>query len=158
MVRTTGSDDSELRLLADIENHGWHCIHVMEEGDLPSFSYTIGLYETAGSPEFLVYGLSREVSHSILSIAADLALTGKAIDTTKPSYDLLNDYAARFVEVSLDHYREHLGFGIWYYEGSDFPAYQIVWPSRNGDYPWDVDATDGFRLAQPIIGRYASDA
>lgn len=40
----------------------------------------------------------------------------------------------------------------WYYMGDDFPMYQIVYPSKDGEFPWHPNATDAFRAFQPILG------
>ncbi|NIK08936.1 hypothetical protein FHY11_002446 [Xanthomonas arboricola] len=73
MVRIVGVDESERQLLDDVAEHGWHCIHITEEGEQVGYSFTVGLYQTFGHPELIIFGLSSMVSHQILSIVADAA-------------------------------------------------------------------------------------
>jgi Domain of unknown function (DUF4262) len=47
---------------------------------------------------------------------------------------------------------EYIGYARWYYEGDGFPLYQIVWPARSGQFPWDRLASAEFKRAQPVIG------
>ena len=101
----------------------------------------------------LIYGISAESAHAILNIAVSAAQAGKALDLSKPTDDLLNGYPCVFVEVPHAQYREHVGYGIWYYEGESFPVQQIVWPSRNGHFPWHNEASDSFRKNQPVLGK-----
>jgi hypothetical protein len=35
---------------------------------------------------------------------------------------------------------------------TDFPLYQIVWPSRDNRMPWDPEVSDSFRAMQPVLG------
>ena len=50
------------------------------------------------------------------------------------------------------HFRAHLGAAIWAHEGEDFEAVQLVWPDKQGRWPWD-DAREGFRALQPVLER-----
>lgn len=90
----------------------------------------------------------------MISIAADAAANGDPINLEEPSEALVNGYSTVFVPVRADAYREHFGFAIWYYGGIDFPA-QVVWPSKEGLYPWYPKASVGFKAAQPVLGHYA---
>lgn len=152
MPRTEAKDSSEQKVLDDVARHGWHCIHVLAEGDQPSFSYTIGLYHRFEYPELLIYGLPREIAHQVLAIAAEAAASGQALDTSRPTDELLNGYTCMFVDVPVSQYAEHVGFARWYYEGDAFPVRQIVWPSREGLYPWHEEAPAKFRQHQPVLG------
>lgn len=152
MPRTEPSDSGDQKLLDNIAKYGWHCVHVMAEGDLPPFSYTVGLFHTLKHPELIIFGVPSESAHAILNIAVSAAQAGKALDFNKPTEDLLEGYPCVFVEVSRSQYREHFGYAIWYYEGEDFPAQQIVWPSRNGLFPWHSEASESFRARQPVLG------
>ncbi len=151
MVRIAGEDKSEQKVIDDIASYGWHCVNIMEERDLPPYSFTIGLFHSYGHPELIIFGLKAETAHKILAIAADAAKTGAPIDLSQPTDALLNNYACCFVQVPVTEYHEHVGYCRWYYQGNDFPLYQVVWPSRSGIYPWHPDATSEFRAIQPVI-------
>lgn len=66
--------------------------------------------------------------------------------------ELLEGYSCCFVEVPRTAYYEHVGFARWYYQGDDFPLYQIVWRSRDGKFPWHASANENFRTVQPVLG------
>jgi len=51
--------DSDRKLLADVQGHGWHVIGVETDEEEPGFAYSIGLYHTFRHPEIIVFGLSR---------------------------------------------------------------------------------------------------
>ena len=60
-------DPVEEKALNDITSYGCHVIHAMEEGELPPFSYSVGIERTSQAPELLVIGLKRELAHSIIN-------------------------------------------------------------------------------------------
>jgi hypothetical protein len=151
MVRAFGDSESEQKVIDDIANFGWHCVSIHPEGELVGYAFTVGLFQTYGHPELIIFGLSAKVAHQILAIAADAAKSGAPIDLTQPTDALINDYLCCVVEVPASQYYEHVGYCRWYYQGNGFPLYQVVWPSRDGVYPWDQHATPGFRAAQPVI-------
>ena len=152
MPRSRSTDPTDQKLFDDIETFGWHCLHVLEEGEHKPFSFTIGLYATLGHPEVLIYGLRRETAHEILTIVANAAKRGEPIDVSRPTDQLLNGYSCVLVPIAKNQYRDHLGTAIWYYEHEPFPALQIVWPNRDGIFPWHESASNAFKEAQPVIG------
>jgi len=156
MVRTAGEDKSEQRVIEDIAKFGWHCVHILAEGEQPQYSFTVGLFHTYQHPELIIFGLPSKVAHQILTTAADAAKSGQPLDLSAPTDELLNDYSCCFIEVPSSQYYEHVGLCRWYYEGNGFPLYQVVWPSRSGFFPWHSRAPEAFRAAQPVLGQAAS--
>jgi hypothetical protein len=152
MVQAIGEDASEQKVIDNIAAHGWHCIHVMADGDLAAFTYTIGLFHSFAHPELILFGVPARPAQRILAIAADAARAGTPLDLAQPSDALLQGYTCCFAQVPTSEYHEHVGYARWYYEGNDFPLVQVVWPSKSGLFPWDPRAPDEFRSAQPVIG------
>ena len=151
MIRIAGEDESEQKVIDDIAAYGWHCVNILAEGDLLPYSFTVGLFHSYGHPELIIFGLRSEVAHQILAIAADAAKSGAPLDLSQPTDELINSYSCCFAQVPLTEYRDHVGYCRWFYQGNEFPLYQIVWPSRAGLFPWHPDATPEFRSIQPVI-------
>ena len=158
MPRVAATDEGEQKLLDDIQKYGWHCLNIFADDRHESFSYTIGLFHTYGYPELLIYGLPRDVAHSVLTIAADAAARGRPLDVREPTDELIEDYQCVFVPVPLAEYSEHFGFARWYYEGDTFPVQQVVWPSKAGLFPWHPEASLAFREKQPVLGQHGRSA
>jgi hypothetical protein len=156
MARLAGEDKSEQKLVDNVAVHGWHCIHILAEGEHVAYSFTVGLFHSYGHPELIIFGLAREVAHDILTIAADAARSGSPIDLTQPTDAFLKNGHCEFAKVPASAYREHVGSALWYYETKPFPLYQIVWPSKTGNFPWEPEVSAAFREAQPVIGVPAS--
>lgn len=147
----TPRDEHEQKALDDVERHGLHIVHVLEEGDLPPFSYTVGLYHTFGHPEVLVYGLPNDSAHSLLNHLASQLREGKKYVAGGTYSDLLDGFRATFRVVPLAQYREHVGWATWFNERPDFPVLQLIYPDRQGQWPWDSGASDGFRHQQMVL-------
>jgi Domain of unknown function (DUF4262) len=152
MVRSAGEDSGERKVIADIAKFGWHCVHIHGEGDIVEYTFTVGLFQTCQHPELIIFGIPSKVSHQILTIAADAAKSGEPLELSQTTQSLLEGYPCCFAEVPRTEYREYVGYARWYYEGDGFPLYQIVWPARSGQFPWDQLASAEFKRAQPVIG------
>lgn len=152
MVRKTCDDESDRKLIDDIATYGWHCVRIAAEENLPCFAFTVGVFHSYQHPEFIIFGLRSDIAHRVLTLAIDGMRSGAIFDLALPTDELLNGYPCVFIRVPEAEYFEHVGFGRWFYEGNDFPLYQIVWPSRAGLFPWHPDASEAFRAEQPVLG------
>jgi hypothetical protein len=158
MTRSASSNEFERRLLNNIAEYGWHCNSISAEDGEPGFTYTVGLFHSFGHPELLVIGLPPKAAHGVLSVAAKAAAEGKPFDMAAPTSELLNGYSAVFVAVPSSEYENHVLSALWFYEGAQFPLYQVVWPSAQGYFPWHPEAADDFKFRQPVLGAYAGIA
>lgn len=152
MVRTVGKDALEQKVIDDVAKHGWHCVNVLAEGDDGPFSFTVGLFHTYSHPELIIFGLPSNVAHQVLHIAVEAIRNGQPIDMGQPTDELLEGYSCCFVEVPRHQYAAHVGFAQWFYLGDEFPVYQVVFPSRDGHFPWHPNSTESFRALQPVLG------
>ena len=133
-----------------IADYGLSVLHVHEEPGSPGFAYSIGLWETFGHPEILIIGLRREQGHGIINACADLIRAGTVFREGERYSDVLKGYAVEFLEIAPDYHPTYLGSAIRFY-GKRVPALQIVYPDRDGRFPWD-EGTDGmFHEAQPLL-------
>jgi hypothetical protein len=52
-------DKAEQKAISDIEQFGCHVMHVFREGELPPFSYSVGIWKSSHRPELIVVGLEQ---------------------------------------------------------------------------------------------------
>ena len=142
--------ESDKVLLSDIDNYGWHCVSI-EDAEIP-YCFSVGFFQSFQQPELIIIGLPPNVAHQFLCVAASASRRGSPIDFSEPSNAFMRDYLCRFVEVPKAKFRDVIGYCVWYYKGSDFPVRQLVWPSRDGFFPWDAHAPADYVLAQPVLG------
>ena len=143
-------DPGDEQILGDVETYGWHMITVPADDHGPGFTYTIGLFKSYGHPEIILFGLPNEVMQGVVATAADLVRGGAKFLADTRTSEVLNGYDCVFKAVRPEHYREHLGYAMWYYrriELDAFPALQCVWPDRAGFFPWDA----GFHAANLVL-------
>ena len=142
---------AEQKVLDDVEQYGLHVVNVLAEGDLPEFSYTIGLYKNFNHPEVLVYGLPRNRAHPLLNDVGDEVRAGKKYLAGQTYDDFLEGYRCTFRTIPVTQYPEYLGWASWFYDHGPFPSLQLVYPDREGRWPWQEGVSEGFRSCQLIL-------
>lgn len=60
-------DEFEERAISNIKNYGLHIIHVLEQGNLPNFSYSVGLWHSYQHSEVIIIGLKPNLTRWILN-------------------------------------------------------------------------------------------
>src|SRR5687768_9010194 len=70
-------DASDEKVLADVEEHGWHMIGIEADEEGPAFAYTIGLYETFGQPEVILFGLDTGIMFRLLNQIGEQVREGR---------------------------------------------------------------------------------
>lgn len=144
---------SELRVLADIDEHGVHIVHVPEDAHGPGHSFTIGMPYSFDHPELIVFGMPPEIAQDLLNAVADEAADGTRFAADGQHDDLLQGYPVKFFDVPKGWYRQFLATALWAHEGDDFACLQLVWPDKQGRWPWHDDVRDGFAQMQPVLSR-----
>ena len=145
------ADDFDRKLLADIARVGWAVLGIPEDDEGPGYAFSIGLYRTFAHPEVILIGLPWEVSHRFTNAIGAAVRTGERYEAGREYDHLAEGYPSAFVAVDRSHYKQYLGTAGWFYRGWDFPVIQMVYPDRDGAYPWDAGSTPGYWRRQPIL-------
>ena len=133
----TALDAHERDFCAKIREHGWHGTHVLADEEGPGFSYTTGLWLHLGFPEIVVFSLGRENAHDVLWDVYRDVKDGRRYSSGVRIADLFANVPAFLFPVAMRHYADHLGWSRWFYNGDEFPCLQLVWPDRQGRFPWE---------------------
>ena len=147
--------EPEAKVLADIVEYGVHIVHVghdAEDEGGPVYSYTVGLWHSFEQPEVIVFGLPEEVAAELLDAVTDEVAEGERFLAGTRHEGLLQDYAVRFLGLADAVRDEHLARALWAYAGEPFAAVQLVYPDKQGRWPWHEQTKLGFRECQPVIG------
>lgn len=140
------------KMLADIEQYGLQVISVTGEGDFPPFSYSVGIEQSLGLPELIVIGLKSGVAHSAINECYSQMKAGAAFVPGSRVAGLLGgDFECLIGEMSPIHFGEYMGGALRHYKGSNFRAYQIIFPSTANAFPWEPEASEWFRNWQPLL-------
>jgi len=144
-------DDGEKKCLDDIEKYGCHILHILAEGDLPPFSYSVGIEKSAGQPEVIIVGLRNELAHSMINEYCERVRAGERFQPGQRVSGFLEGFDCEVRQVDPRPYREYVGWDLWLYKGESFRLVQLVYPSTSGYWPWDEGSSDDFRRFQPIL-------
>jgi hypothetical protein len=133
-------NDPNSRIRANIDQYGWHCLNVwprVGDDEHTAFSYTIGLTESYGHPEIMIFGLG-DKAHGILNECANLIKKGARFVPNDPNPDVLTgDYRVIFRPVRKECFPEYLGTALRYYGKRPFEAFVLFWPNKEHKYPWE---------------------
>lgn len=131
-------DDGERHFLNTIKEHGWFSTRVFDhKGTQPDFTYSTGFSASFDFPEIIVFGLSKDTAHSVLwDVWRDIE-TNKKPPIGLKTIGIFGNADAVFLPVAKSAYPEHLGWSRWFYRGDNFDCLQLVWPDREGKFPWE---------------------
>ncbi|WP_285017260.1 DUF4262 domain-containing protein [Novosphingobium sp. fls2-241-R2A-195] len=145
-------DEGERQFLNVIKDHGWFHTRVFDGKDEhPDFSYTTGFSVNHGYPEIILFSLSKDVSHSILWDIWREIEAGTRPEAGTRVHGIFGNADAVLLPVAKSSYEEHLGWNRWFYGNDDFDCLQLVWPDRDGRFPWESGFDDKFADSQPDL-------
>lgn len=144
---------AEEKIVSDVANYGFHVAIVPGDGYSPAFAYTIGLYKTYGYPELICFSLPQDLLHSVLWSGKELLDKQPMLDQSLGYPEFIGDYDVRFLTVDKAWYKHYFGYGIWFNQGTGFPALQIVWPDKKALFPWEEDFNPAWKAGQPLLDR-----
>ena len=67
----------------NIEKYGLQVMGISATNYLPSFSYSVGLYESYQHPEIICFGLPTDLAHLIINDVANLIKNGEKLSPIK---------------------------------------------------------------------------
>lgn len=145
------------RVRSDVQEFGWHCLSVLprkgESGE--AFTYTIGLAETFGHPEIMIFGLNNETSHWILNDCVQIIRDGATLQPDVEYFDILGGgYAVTFKCVRTECLSEYFGAAVRFYDGKEFSGLVLFWPNKQHLFPWqEADSLaqrEALNIVQPL--------
>ncbi|HRX75222.1 MAG TPA: DUF4262 domain-containing protein, partial [Hyphomonas sp.] len=147
--------DEERRILDSIEAHGWYAVHRFDpELEKPNFTYTVGFTKTLNAPEFIVFGLHRDVMFDMLAGVFEQVKAGRKIGDNQVWKGLTEDFECVGRKASHpDLFGKYATLADWYWKRSGnqgHPAViQLTWPGLlDGLYPWDRKCRADVKAAQ----------
>jgi hypothetical protein len=144
----------ENRTTSDIQKFGLTVIIIEATDYLPSFAYSIGLWQRYNHPEIICFGLSTKSLHSIINNVADIVKSGQSIESGKTYFEIFENGKAEFLRVDSRNLNDYFGTAIDYY-GTTFQAYQLIWTDRQDKFPCQDGFEEEFIYKQPLLDRNA---
>jgi hypothetical protein len=144
-------DKHEQNFVEKVRNHGWFGTHVMPDDEGPGFAYTTGFWLKFRFPEVIVFSMRQQTAQDTFWTIYRELDAGRRPPVGEPTDALFQNAAAVLLPVSLQHYRSHLGWSRWFYGNDEFECLQVVYPDRDGHFPWAADASVEACAAQPDL-------
>lgn len=139
------------KALANIEDYGCHILHVLEEKNLPRFSYSIGIEKCQGHPEIVLTGLKQILAHWIINEYNSRIRTGESLEAHKFYSGFLDNFEVTFRAVEEKHYTEYFCWAVWLYQGTHFRVLQLIYPTMSGAWPWNPEAPHDYTWSLPKL-------
>jgi len=136
------------RTITNIETFGCEIVQVKSTGAGPGWSYTLGVYDTCGKPEVIAVGLYENTAHFLLNEAAKRLRDGVNLLEGRHR-DMVGEVECEFRPADPKWVKHLMGWALWYYEGSEVPVIQAVYPDRENRFPEDPEFDEVFR--QPLL-------
>jgi hypothetical protein len=162
LLRWWYARDTERR----IRKHGWTGIYVGDYSSSPTWVYTVGLEETLGQPELVIFDLPNDAANNILWRAyeelkqGDLVLEdGKAWLTGEAEHPIVWRKVHPTQIESADGWFTLAVMRAFARTGRMFEleAFQLVLSDQEGRLPWEPGYDDGLRFRQPALYLPATD-
>jgi len=137
----------------NVVKYGLQVLIVKSAGYLPSFGYSIGLWENYKHPEIICFGLPNNLLHEIINdIAEIIKKEGNFVGNTNYQ-SIFENSKSTFLEVKEDNINHYFNLALEYYKEEKFPVYQLIWTDRNDKYPWEEGFEEEFIYDQPLLDR-----
>lgn len=143
----------EERIAAAIDDKGYAVVTIPGEADDPAFAYTVGLAANGRLPELILCGLSRDVSETILTHAADVMRKLGPFRDGQQSDTFLHEVSCKFRSVEPDAKAEYLRIATVWHGSRDYGALQMIWPDKFGVFPDEQGFAAAMRSRQPHLWR-----
>ncbi|MGN6178882.1 MAG: DUF4262 domain-containing protein [Mucilaginibacter sp.] len=146
--------EAEAAILQNVEEYGCHLALVEADNYLPAFVYSIGLFKNYQHPEIICFGLKTDVMGHLINHFKDMVKLGHSFEPSILYEGFLKDYPVQFVKVDQAYYADYLGYAGWFYDSTfEFPVLQLVWPDKEGRFPWESEFNPNFKFRQLLLDR-----
>jgi Domain of unknown function (DUF4262) len=139
----------------DVRVHGWAAVSITDHK--PLFVYTLGLMQSCGHPEFIMFGLEAGNVHALFSQLYRDIKDGHSYAEPGIYAIRLSDDEHR-VGIRRVHPTQHelyLGFAMGFLTNigrmGELQAMQAFWPDRVGKFPFEVGCDWSVYELQPRL-------
>lgn len=145
--------EADEHLFRNVRERRCQILRIAGDEHAPNYAFSIGLYLNYGQAELIIFGLDPNDASIIINDIRDRTAMGRTYAAGDVCDDLFVDQKVCFIEMPLHAYSAYLGTAIWFYENlpRPFPCLQIVWPDREGRFPWETGYDDSLKKYQPVL-------
>lgn len=143
-------NEAEIKIMENIDEYGCHVTSVFDPKEKdPNFTYTVGITKKENQPELIILGLRSELAHWIANEYNRRVQEGERFYEERFYSGFLNGFEVCFKPVARKFKEEFMLSCNWLYQGTDYVALQLIFPTVDGVWPWEPTSSDSFKLLQP---------
>jgi Domain of unknown function (DUF4262) len=147
-LKVSDVNNSFREALDQIETNGVTVLHVLEDGDSLSWTYSTGLYDTYGQPEIIVSGFPSGLGGYVIHEAASRMEKGEVLKEDVRIAGMISNVDTIFLPIE-SRWKERLMLrACKFYGNSDFPAMQCICPDFQNVFPWEQNFDERWRNRQ----------
>lgn len=122
----------------NIDRYGWSTLYVHDkQQNREDFMYSIGFEQAYAHPEVMIFGLRKEIMHTILSDLAKSISEGFRVKFDVREQGVIgNGLDVLFKEVKPEYFDGYLGTAKRHYQ-KPFRACVMFWPDKENVLPVD---------------------
>ena len=144
----------EYEIAEVVREHGWFAASISDHE--PPFLYSIGLMQTCGHPELIVFGLDPGDAHALLSgIVREIRAGRSYAQSGVYTVFLAEDHRVGIRRVHPTQHPPYLGFAMGYCRHlgriGELETVQVFWPDSAGRFPFEVGCDLGVYRSQPRL-------
>ena len=137
-----------------VRKFGWSSVGIAPADGVPPWAFSVGLWHSLGSPEVAIFGLRNPDMQQWINTLAGQVKAGQALEVGDAlRYGVLpNEFPVMLRSVHRSWYPSLFGTALHFYNHRPpLPFVQIVWPDRDGRFPWEQEAGENCRANQPHL-------
>jgi len=160
MISAAERSANDQNVATHVKKYGCHVYNVFasSSGEAPSFSYSIGIYESSGAPEAIVVGLTADLGEFVVNEYNRRVRAGTRFKRGTLYPGFLEGFSVYIEPAQAGLLREYtLGCERYYRDKGGYSVAQIVYPTIDGVWPWQRSASKWFKSNQPMLGRKRPD-
>lgn len=153
------TDDLDARIVDMVDKHGHFVMAVFDpDHAIPDFAYSIGFPQSIGQGEVLISGLDLDLMKALVHDTYDLCREGFTLEDHARTSELFSSFDCVVREVAEEFLNaEFLTPAQWYSQTAGgkpvTSAYQLVWPDKDGIFPWEEGFSPDLAGAQLELWR-----
>jgi hypothetical protein len=147
-------DQLDIDAINNVHQYGWSVTMIPEDDQGPGWAYTIGLWHSHRLAELAMFGLDIHLMKTCLNNLATQAVNGHATTADQVRHDIIEHHPVHLKTVDQRWYKAFFGRAIGFYRRPPAPFLQVVWPDRDGRFPWDTDSSPVLQHRQPQLWRH----
>ena len=132
-----------------IRSEGFAFLCIGQDVDAPPYAYTVGLTETYGCPELLIFGVGQQTANAVFHAVVDKIKAGARFSDGDLLLEVLTvpcSIKAVSAEAALPF---ALNVASRYEDTEQVPTFQqIVYPDKADLFPWDPGYDKGMKRIQ----------